>query len=44
MPDIIRDPSTLLQSLALFIGLPALFACGLWLVHNYSRGRDDKRR
>jgi len=44
MPEIIRDPSTLLQSLALFIGLPALFVCGLLLVHVSSKGRDDKRR
>jgi hypothetical protein len=44
MPDIIRDPATLLRALVLFVGVPALFVCGLVLVHIYSKGRDDKRR
>lgn len=44
MPDIIRDPSTLLKFGVLALALPVLFWCGLWLVHRAQKGRDDKRR
>lgn len=44
MPDIIRDPSTLLLFGVMAAALPLLWLCGMWLVHRMQKGRDDKRR
>lgn len=44
MPDLIRDPSSLLEFALLAAALPLLWLCGMWLVHRMQKGRDENRR